>query len=269
MKQDECKRCQFNNPTPSVTAIIVKDGLFLVVKRNEEPFKNEWDFVGGYMDGNELPEETVKREIKEELDADCDLQYINAFSGTSVFEGKEFPVINFAYLVNLKGNITLNQENSAYEWRPLKEIKDIAFDSNKKILNHLHKVFDVNKEDVVKLLSQLDPSAQVDMDNYYRAVLDGYVSKIYDQDKLIGMGWIFPRRTLLRKQAVVEDMIVDQSYRGKHLGEKLLLDLLNWAKNEGVEVVELTTNSTRLAANGLYQKVGFKLHPTNHYLLKL
>ena len=75
-----------------------------------------------------------------------------------------------------------------------------------------------------------------------------------------------PRHTLLRRQAVVEDMIVDPTYRGKGYGEEILLQLLAWAKKEGMDTIELTTNPSRLAANSLYQKVGFKLHPTNHYL---
>ena len=83
------------------------------------------------------------------------------------------------------------------------------------------------------------------------------------------MGWIFPRQTLLRHQAVIEDMIVDETYRGKGLGRKILLDLIEWAKKQGVEVVELTTNPKRIAANELYKSVGFQLHPTNHYLLRL
>ena len=83
------------------------------------------------------------------------------------------------------------------------------------------------------------------------------------------MGWIFPRQTMLMCQAVVEDMIVDESQRGKGLGEKILRDLIKWAKRNGVEVIELTTNPKRLAANSLYKKVGFKLHETNHYLLNL
>ena len=95
------------------------------------------------------------------------------------------------------------------------------------------------------------------------------MSTVEEGGEFIGMGWIFPRQTMLRRQAVIEDMIVDDRYRGKGLGEKILLDLLRWAKSNGVEVVELTTNPKRIAANALYQKVGFKLHETNHYLLKL
>lgn len=80
------------------------------------------------------------------------------------------------------------------------------------------------------------------------------------------MGWIFPRQTASRRQAVVEDMIVDKAFRGNGIGEKILTDLLLWARDNKMDTVELTTNPRRLAANGLYQKVGFKLHSTNHYL---
>ena len=83
------------------------------------------------------------------------------------------------------------------------------------------------------------------------------------------MGWIFPRQTMLRNQAVIEDMIVDDNQRGKGYGKEIVLDLIKWAKNNGVEMIELTSNPKRIAANELYKKVGFNLHPTNHYLMKL
>ena len=80
------------------------------------------------------------------------------------------------------------------------------------------------------------------------------------------MGWYFKRQTALRCQAVIEDMIVDQEYRGRGLGLKVMEKLISKAKSEGIEVLELTTNPKRIAANELYKKVGFNLHPTNHYL---
>ena len=83
------------------------------------------------------------------------------------------------------------------------------------------------------------------------------------------MGWIFPRTTLLRKQAVIEDMIVDEKHRGKGYGRTILKNLICWAENNGIEVIELTTNPKREAANALYKSEGFQLHETNHYLLNL
>jgi 8-oxo-dGTP pyrophosphatase MutT (NUDIX family) len=270
MKKCDCLLCSFENPKPCATAIIIKDQKVLVAKRNEEPFKGKWDFVGGYVGKNETTEEALAREIREELGVKATFTYIDTFAGTATYKDFVYPVINFAYLTQLSGTIKLNKkENSKLEWVPLKSLKTIAFDSNQKILKHLKKNFAYDLTRVRQLVSQLDSTAIVDEQSLYKAMLGGYVSKIEKRGKLLGMGWIFPRQTLLRKQAVVEDMIVDEAERGHGYGEKILLDLIAWAKSQGVEVVELTTNPKRLAANALYQKVGFKLHETNHYLLKL
>jgi 8-oxo-dGTP pyrophosphatase MutT (NUDIX family)/predicted GNAT family N-acyltransferase len=270
MKKCDCLLCKFENPKPTATAIVIKDQKLLVAKRAEEPFKGDWDFFGGYIGKNETPEEALKREVKEELGVDCDLTYVGTFTGTASFKDFEYPIVNFAYLTEIKGNLKLDKkENSAFSWVPIKDLKTIAFDSNQKILKFVKKKFVYDLEVVKSLVNQLDSSAKVNEESLYKAMFNGFVSKIEEHGKLVGMGWIFPRQTLLRKQAVVEDMIVDESQRGKGYGEKILLNLIDWAKKQGVEVVELTTNPKRIAANGLYQKVGFKLHVTNHYLLNL
>jgi len=270
MKKCDCTLCKFNNPKPSTAGIIIKDGKLLVAKRVHEPYSGEWDFLGGYVGEGETPEGAHKREIKEELGVDCDVTLLGSFPGTAQYKDFEHPVLNFAYLTELKGEIKLNKkENSQVEWVPLNKLRTIAFDSNKKILKFIQGKFSYNLDNIKELVSQLDPSAVINEQSLYKAILDGYISKVEKDGEIMGMGWIFPRQTLLRKQAVVEDMIVNDKYRGQGLGEKILLDLIDWAKKEGVEVIELTTNPKRIAANSLYQKVGFKLHPTNHYLLKL
>lgn len=270
MKKCNCLLCKFDNPKPTVTAVIIKDQKLLVGKRNQKPFYGKWDFFGGYIQRDETSEETLRREIKEELGVDCNLTFLSSFAGTAETGGYEFPVLSFAYLTELKGQIKLNKsENSQFQWVPINQLKTIAFDSNQKILKFLKEKFMYDLKNVRDLISQLDPSATVNEQSLYKAILNGYISKIEKNGKLAGMGWIFPRQTLLRKQAIVEDMIVNEKYRGQGYGEKVLLDLIAWAKKQNVEVVELTTNPERIAANKLYQKVGFKLHPTNHYLLNL
>jgi 8-oxo-dGTP diphosphatase len=264
-----CEICAFENPKLCATALVMRDNKLLVVKRNEEPFKTHWDFVGGYVQKNETPEEGLRREIKEELGVDSRLSYIGSFTGTASYKDNHYPILSMAYLAELDGDIKLNEENSAYAWMSLAELKDVAFDSNQKILAHLRSKFIYDVSRVKELVAQLDSSAIVDEQSLYKAMLDGYISKVEENGRLVGMGWIFPRQTLLRRQAVVEDMIVDESQRGRGLGEKILIDLLRWAKKEGVQMVELTTNPKRIAANALYQKVGFRLHITNHYLLDL
>lgn len=270
MKKCDCLLCKFDNPKPTATAVIIKDQKLLLGKRNQEPFRGKWDFFGGYIQRGETPEETLKREIKEELGVDCNLTFLDAFSGTAETGGYEFPVVSFAYLTEIVGEIKLNKkENSKVAWIPIKKIRTVAFDSNQKILKFLKEKFVYDLKRVRNLVTQLDPNATVNEQSLYKAILNGYISKVQKNGELAGIGWIFPRQTLLRKQAVVEDMIVDEKYRGLGFGEKILRDLIAWAKKQNVEVIELTTNPERIAANKLYQKIGFELHPTNHYLLKL
>ncbi|MDP3994560.1 MAG: GNAT family N-acetyltransferase [bacterium] len=270
MKKCDCPLCKFNNPRPCNAVIIIKDGKLLLAKRNKDPYKGQWDFFGGYVDAGENLEESLKREVYEELGVKSESTYIGSFSGTASYGEYKYPVLNIAYLVDIKGKIKLDKkENSELAWVPIQEVKTIAFDSNKKILEFIKEKFTYNWEDVKKLIGQLDSSATVNEQSFYKAIFNGYVSKIEKNGRLLGMGWIFPRQTAIRCQAVVEDMIVDESQRGKGLGEKILKDLISWSKKQGVEVIELTTNPKRLAANALYQKIGFKLHKTNHYLLDL
>ena len=268
-----CKLCKFNNPKGTVTAVVIKNGALLVLKRNEEPFKGMWDLPGGYMNAGEMPEQAIRREFKEELGVEprtCD--FIGWFPGTASWRGVSFAVLSHVYLTETPRSFALaKKENIDYRWVSLAAInpETIAFDSNQSVVRLLKEKFMNDYSSLVRLISQLDSSAVVTEQNLYRSLLNGYMSKKIVNGKLVGAGWIFPRRTFLRKQAVIEDMIVDESQRGRGLGKEILFDLLRWAKENGVEVIELTTNPSRIAANELYKKVGFQFHPTNHYLYRV
>lgn len=266
----KCKLCEFNNPKGTATAVILNEGKILLLKRSEEPFKGQWDLPGGFMNAGETPGEAIRREVKEELNVECDFTFIDWFPGVAYWHGEDFAVLSHAYLVNPHSPISLNkEENEDHAWVLIKDVHSIAFDSNQKIIDFLKGKFIFDMEQIKKLISQLDSSATVSEQSFYKAILNGYVSVIREGEKLIGMGWIFARQTALRKQAVVEDMIVDEAYRGRRLGEKILLDLIRWAKDNGVDTIELTSSPKRIAANELYKKTGFKLHSTNHYLYKV
>lgn len=267
----KCENCKFNNPKGAITAIIFNDNKLLMLKRNEEPFNGRWDLPGGYMNATETPEGAMGREIKEEMNCEADLTFIKVFPGNGYWKDEKFPIISHVFLAELKGEIQLNNENSDYQYRDLKGIlaEETAFDSNIEIIKWLQTKFIFDLDRVRELMSQLDSTAELKEYSLYKAILQGYLATEYDGDKLIGMGWAFPRQTLLRKQAVVEDMIVDESQRGRGLGTKILRRLHEMAKEDGVEMIELTTNPKRIAANELYKKEGYWLHETNHYLKKI
>lgn len=70
-------------------------------------------------------------------------------------------------------------------------------------------------------------------------------------------------------KAYIEDVVVDNSAQGKGVGKALLDAAIYYAREEKVVQIELTSNPTRIAANKLYQKLGFEKRETNYYKLQL
>jgi ribosomal protein S18 acetylase RimI-like enzyme len=83
--------------------------------------------------------------------------------------------------------------------------------------------------------------------------------------EIIGAAALGVFRTPSGVHAHVEDVIVDESLRGQGIGEALVNHLLQIAREMGLKGVSLTCNPRRVAANALYQKMGFKKWETNVY----
>lgn len=86
---------------------------------------------------------------------------------------------------------------------------------------------------------------------------------------IIGAATLGVFRTPSGQHAHVEDVIVDENLRGQGVGELLVRHLLQLARDLGLKGVSLTCNPHRVAANGLYQKMGFKKWETNTYWYEL
>jgi len=74
---------------------------------------------------------------------------------------------------------------------------------------------------------------------------------------------LFPIPTGMR--AWIEDVVVDESARGRGVGEALNRRALEIAVNAGAKTVDLTSRPSREAANRLYQRLGFVIRETNIY----
>ena len=82
---------------------------------------------------------------------------------------------------------------------------------------------------------------------------------------IIAAGCLGVYRAPTGVRAVIEDLVVDETYRGRGIGEALLRYLLNLAREQGAPGVSLTSNPRREAANRLYVRAGFSLRQTNSY----
>ncbi len=65
--------------------------------------------------------------------------------------------------------------------------------------------------------------------------------------------------------AWIEDVVVDESMRGRGIGEALTRQALQLARQQGAKNVNLTSRPARAAANRLYQRLGFQQWQTNLY----
>lgn len=88
------------------------------------------------------------------------------------------------------------------------------------------------------------------------------------QGPIVGVACLGVYRVLTGLRAVIEDVVVDESARGKGIGEALVRRLLELARGKGVRGVSLTSNTNRRSANRLYVRVGFLPGATNLYYYK-
>lgn len=67
----------------------------------------------------------------------------------------------------------------------------------------------------------------------------------------------------------IEDVVISNLYRGGGLGRKMMEDLIDIAKKEKLEYLNLTANSSRVAARNLYESMGFQIAETDFFWMKL
>jgi ribosomal protein S18 acetylase RimI-like enzyme len=82
---------------------------------------------------------------------------------------------------------------------------------------------------------------------------------------IVGMLTLVVYRIPTGVHAVIEDVVVDEAARGAGCGAALVSAALEHARDAGVRNVDLTSRSSREAANRLYERMGFERRETNVY----
>ena len=86
-------------------------------------------------------------------------------------------------------------------------------------------------------------------------------------EKIIGMLTLVTYRIPSGAKAWIEDVAVDKTYHGKGIGRSLTEHAISHAKSLNIRKIDLTSSPDRVAANILYQKIGFLKRETNYYRL--
>lgn len=96
-----------------VGGIIINDKKILVQRKNND--REECIIPGGKREGNETDFETLKRELKEELNVELvEAEFIGGYDDIAVFSNK--PIHVQTYLVKISGEIKVQNEIKEALW---------------------------------------------------------------------------------------------------------------------------------------------------------
>lgn len=126
-----------------------------------------------------------------------------------------------------------------------------------------------------KLIPQLKASCLLPTQEEIAKLLSAESSMVYiarypdESAPIIGILTLVLYRVPSGIRARVEDLVVDESIREQGIGEELVRHAIRVARESGANSVALTSNPKRIAANKLYQKIGFQRWETNVYYFEL
>lgn len=130
-----CKWTYYPHVNCAVGAVVIKDNKVLLVKRGRDPYKGTWMFPAGFIDFGEHPEETLKRELKEETGLEAtDIHLID------ILQNEDDPRapghFGIFYKVTVKdGDLqTDKEENQDIAWFELDKLPVIGWKSHNKII---------------------------------------------------------------------------------------------------------------------------------------
>jgi ribosomal protein S18 acetylase RimI-like enzyme len=87
--------------------------------------------------------------------------------------------------------------------------------------------------------------------------------------QVIGISSMCTYKVISGKKGWIEDVVVNEQYRGQGIGKKLMEKLLEEGKKKGLTEILLFTEDHRIPAIKLYSDLGFKLKESRIYTLKI
>ncbi len=122
---------------------------------------------------------------------------------------------------------------------------------------------------VLKLLPQLDSGLEYPTKQHFKGILKSerthfFIAELDNKD-IVGMLTIATYDIPTGKKFWIEDVVVDESQRGRGFGRELILFAIEFARASGAHTIELTSRPSRVGANQLYQNAGFVIRETNVY----
>jgi 8-oxo-dGTP diphosphatase len=109
--------------TIRVVAAIIRDGdRIFATQRGYGPMKDGWEFPGGKIEPGETPEQALKREIREELDAEIEVgEQVDRIE----YDYPDFHLSMDCYWCRLESGKPTLLEHEAAIWLPIDDLRQV------------------------------------------------------------------------------------------------------------------------------------------------
>ena len=126
-------------------------------------------------------------------------------------------------------------------------------------------------EAMQRFLDQLTTNPMTLTEEIFRQLLASPNSHLFflmKDEQIAGMLTVGIYHSPTGGKAWIEDVVVDETFRGQGLSKLLVAHAIEFTKSQGIPSLMLTSNPKRIAANKLYQAMGFGRKETNVYRMK-
>ena len=123
-----------------------------------------------------------------------------------------------------------------------------------------------------KLVPQLAPGNPLPTKKDLEAIVNSSSTRLFiaeENGQILGTLSLVFTKIPTGDKIWIEDVVVDNAARGKGVGEHLMAFAIDYVKNQNIKTINLTSSPDRVAANTLYQKLGFIKRETNVYRLTM
>lgn len=149
IKSFACKNCGFcfhiNCASAAMALIFDEKDRLLVTIRKKDPFKGALDLPGGFAEPGESIDQSLVREVKEELNLDITkLSYLCSFPNTYLYKSVTYPVTDMAFICQVKNfdHITAKDDVADFKFVCMEDlsIDAFAFSSTKNVIKHFKEI---------------------------------------------------------------------------------------------------------------------------------
>lgn len=130
----------------TVDAVVIlkeeQHNFVLLIKRKNEPYKNQWALPGGFVEKDELVKTACQRELNEETGLDLDesvLEFLDYYD--QIGRDPRSRTVTFAFIAEIDKRSDVKGSDDADEalWFDLKNLPTLAFDHSEIIQHALNR----------------------------------------------------------------------------------------------------------------------------------